>query len=112
MAAVAASEARQKGLRTGAIGVVSATVIGVASTAPAYSMAATLGLVAAVVGLMSPAVMLVAFIPMLFTASAYYYLNRVDPDCGATFSWVTRALGPHAGWLSGWGVVVADIVVM
>ncbi len=101
-----------RGLKRGAIGVVSATVIGVASTAPAYSMAATLGLVAAIVGIMSPAIMLVAFIPMLFTASAYYFLNRVDPDCGATFPWVTRAMGPHAGWLAGWGVVVADIVVM
>lgn len=102
----------EKGLKRGAIGVVSATVIGVASTAPAYSAACTLGLVAAVVGFLSPAIMLVAFIPMLFTATAYYYLNRVDPDCGATFSWVTRAMGPNAGWLSGWGVVVADIVVM
>jgi amino acid transporter len=101
-----------KGLKTGAIGTVSATVIGVASTAPAYSLAATVGLTAAVVGLFSPAIMLVAFIPMLFTASAYYYLNRVDPDCGATFSWVSRAMGPHTGWLAGWGVVVADIVVM
>ncbi len=101
-----------KGLKGGAIGLVSATVIGVASTAPAYSLAATVGLVAAIVGLMSPAIMLVAFVPMLFTAAAYYYLNRVDPDCGATFSWVTRAMGPHAGWFGGWGVVVADIVVM
>ena len=101
-----------KGLKTGAIGVVSATVIGVASTAPAYSAACTIGLLAAVVGIFSPAIMLVAFVPMLFTAAAYYYLNRVDPDCGATFSWVTRAMGPNAGWLGGWGVVAADIVVM
>jgi len=25
-------------------------------------------------------------------ASAFYFLNRVDPDCGTTFSWVTRAM--------------------
>jgi amino acid transporter len=102
----------EKGLKRGAIGVVSATVIGVASTAPAYSAAATIGLVAAVAGFGSPAVMLVAFIPMLFTAAAYYFLNRVDPDCGATFPWVTRAMGPSAGWLGGWGVIVADLIVM
>jgi amino acid transporter len=102
----------EKGLKKGAIGVVSATVIGVASTAPAYSAACTIGLVAAVTGFLSPAIMLVAFFPMLFTAAAYYYLNRVDPDCGATFPWVTRAMGPNAGWFGGWGVIVADIVVM
>jgi amino acid transporter len=110
--AEAREQGRRKGLKTGAIGVVSATVIGVASTAPAYSMAATIGLLALVVGRGSPAIMVIAFLPMLFTAAAYYYLNRVDPDCGATFPWVTRAMGPTAGWLGGWGVVVADLVVM
>jgi amino acid transporter len=112
MSAVAPQEVRQKGLKTGALGTVSATVIGVASTAPAYCVACTVGLLAVIVGLHSPAIMLIAFLPMLFTAGAYYYLNRVDPDCGATFSWVTRAMGPSAGWFGGWVVVIADIVVM
>ena len=53
-----------------------------------------------------------AFLPMLFIASAYYYMNRADPDCGTTFSWVTRAMGPWAGWMGGWAIVVADIIVM
>ena len=56
--------------------------------------------------------MIVAFIPMLMTAAAYYYLNRADPDAGTTFSWVTRALGPWPGWVGGWAIVVADIIVM
>ena len=111
--AAPALEARKgKGLKGGALGLASATVIGVASTAPAYSLAATVGLIAAIAGVYSPAIIVVAFVPMLLTACAYYYLNRVDPDCGATFSWVTRAMGPHAGWMGGWGVVIADIVVM
>ena len=47
-----------KGLKPGALGLVSATVIGVASAAPAYSLAATLGLVAAAgVGFKAPAIM-------------------------------------------------------
>ena len=101
-----------KGLKTGALGLVSSLVIGVASTAPAYSLAATLGFVALVVGIQSPAVMLLAFVPMLFIAAAYYYLNRADPDCGTTFTWVTRAIGPKTGWLAGWGILVTDLVVM
>ena len=83
-----------------------------ASTAPAYSLAATLGFVTFYVGLQSPAVMLLAFVPMLFIAAAYYYLNRADPDCGTTFTWVTRAIGPKTGWLAGWGILVTDLVVM
>ena len=64
------------------------------------------------VGLQAPAIMLLAFVPMLFIASAYYYLNRADPDCGTTFSWVTRAMGPHVGWMGGWGIIAADVIVM
>ena len=109
---MAATAVRDKGLKAGALGLVAATVIGVASTAPAYSIAATLGLVAAVVAFQSPAIMLVSFIPMLFIAASFYYFNRVDPDCGTTFSWVTRALGPRQGWMNGWATVISDIVVM
>lgn len=101
-----------KGLKKNAIGFVSSVVIGVASTAPGYSLAAVLGLAAAAVGLQSPAIMIVAFLPMLFIAAAYYYMNRTDPDCGTTFAWVTKAMGPWAGWIGGWAIIVADIIVM
>jgi amino acid transporter len=103
-----------KGLKKDALGFVSSCVIGVASTAPGYSLAASLGFVVAVagIGLQAPAVLLLAFVPMLLIASAYYYMNRADPDCGTTFSWATRALGPSAGWLGGWAIIVADVIVM
>src|SRR4029079_13069824 len=111
---MAAAGVIDKGLKKDALGFVSSVVIGVASTAPGYSLAASLGFVVAVagVGLQAPAVMLVAFVPMLLIASAYYYMNRADPDCGTTFSWATRALGPSTGWLGGWAIVVADVIVM
>jgi amino acid transporter len=102
----------EKGLKSDALGLVSSIVIGVASTAPGYSLAASLGLVVAAVGLQAPAIMWVSFLPMLLVATAYYYLNRVDPDCGTTFSWGTKAFGPVVGWLGGWGIIVADIIVM
>jgi amino acid transporter len=102
----------EKGLKSGAIDTVASTVIGVASTAPAYSIAATLGLVAVVVGVRSPAILLVSFVPMLFIAASMYYFNIVDPDCGTTFSWVTRAFGPRQGWMNGWATIASDIVVM
>jgi amino acid transporter len=101
-----------KGLKTGALGFISSVVIGVASTAPGYSLAASLGVVAAAVGFQAPAIMWVAFLPMFFIAASYYAMNRVDPDCGTTFTWVTRGLGPWAGWVSGWALLVADILVM
>src|SRR5271165_532223 len=112
--APATSGVVDKGLKKGAIGYVSNIVIGVASTAPAYSLAATLGFIVAVkgVGVHAPAVMLVAFIPMLLVASAYKYFNRADPDAGTTFAWTTRAFGPVTGWMNGWAIFLADLLVM
>jgi amino acid transporter len=101
-----------KGLKKNAIGFVSSVVIGVASTAPGYSLAATLGFIAAAVALQSPAVLLISFIPMFLVAAGYYYMNKADPDCGTSFSWVTKAMGPQLGWIAGWTIVVADVIVM
>jgi amino acid transporter len=103
-----------KGLKAGALGYLSNVVIGVASTAPAYSLAATLGFVVAVkgVGVHAPAILIVAFFPMLLIAAGYKYLNRADPDCGTTFAWTTRAMGPYMGWINGWAIFVADVIVM
>ena len=101
-----------KGLKGGALGLMAATVVGVASTAPGYSLAATLGFVAYYVGYQSPAIMWIAFVPMAFIAAAFFYLNRADPDCGTNFSCVTRAISPRSGWMGGWSSAVADLVIM
>jgi amino acid transporter len=110
--------AGEKGLKGGALGLVSSIVVGVASTAPAYSLAASLGYVVliangdGIVGIKAPSIMLLAFIPMYFIAVAYAELNKAEPDCGTTFTWAARAFGPKAGWMGGWGIIIADVIVM
>ncbi|MEU0780628.1 APC family permease [Streptomyces sp. NPDC006173] len=104
--------ATDKGLKGGALGLFSSTVIGLASTAPAYSLAATLGVIVGIVGFQSPIIIVLAFVPMFLIAYGYKELNRADPDCGTTFTWASRAFGPRTGWLGGWGIVAADIIVM
>jgi amino acid transporter len=101
-----------KGLKSGSLGLVSSIVIGVASTAPAYSLAATLGGIVALIGLQTPAIVLLAFVPILFVSVGYQQLNKAEPDCGTTFTWATKAFGPHAGWMGGWGIIAADVLVM
>ena len=73
-----------KGLKSGALGLVSTTIIATASVAPAYSIAATLVFVVGAVALQSPAVAVLAFVPMLLTSIGYSELNKADPDCGTT----------------------------
>ncbi|MFB6631840.1 APC family permease [Streptomyces sp. NPDC056362] len=108
----AAPPGRSVGLRANAIGFVDALVIGLNATSPAYSLAAVIGPVVALVGIYAPGVMVASFVPMLFIASAFYYLNKVDQDCGTTFSWVTRAMGPWAGWLGGWAITMTGVLVV
>jgi amino acid transporter len=99
-------------LRSGVLGIGSSWVIAVASTAPAYSVAATVGLLAGTVGFAAPGVLWLAFVPMFLIAVAYRTLNRDDPDCGTSFAWVRNAAGPHLAWMTGWVMVVADILVV
>jgi len=101
-----------KGLRAGALGLLSSVVIAVSSTAPAYSMAATLGLIVTIVGIHAPGTLVFSFLPMLCIAFAFRELNKVDPDCGITFAWARRAFGPRTGWMGGWGILAADVIVM
>ncbi len=100
------------GLRVGALDLGRVLVIGIASAAPGYSLAAALGLVTVSAGVHMPAMLLLAFLPMACVATAFDQFNRIDPDCGTSFAWVTRAFGPSAGWLTGWAIIAADIVVM
>jgi amino acid transporter len=105
-------EAGHKGLKGGTLGLLAVIVIGVASTAPGYSLAASIGFVTGEAGVKAPFIMLFAFIPMGCIAAAFYYLNRADPDCGTNFTWGVRSFGPKAGWIAGWGCIVADLVIM
>ena len=108
----ARAERSDKGLKGGTLGLLSSTVVGVASTAPAYSLASSLGFVVVLIGVSAPVVTILAFVPMLLISLGYKELNRADPDCGTTFTWATRAFTPKVGWMGGWGIVAADILVM
>ncbi len=106
------TEVGDKGLKKDAIGFTDGLCIGLASTAPAYSLAAVIGSIVVAVGIHAPGLLLLSFVPMFFIAAAFFYMNRVDTDCGTTFSWVTRALGPYAGWLGGWAICTTGILVV
>lgn len=99
-------------LRPDAVGFLDTLVIGLAATSPAYSLAAVLGPIVALVGVHAPGVLLASFLPMLLIAGAFAALNRADPDCGTTFSWVTRAIGPWTGWLGGWAIAMTGVLVL
>ncbi len=78
--------------------------------APAYSLAAVLAGMVAATGSKTPALFVIGSVPMMLTALAFRELARETPDCGTSFTWVTRAFGPWPGWLAGWCSLIAAIV--
>lgn len=102
----------RKGLSAGTVGLIGAVVIGISCVAPAYTFTAAVGPTASVVGLQVPAIILVGFLPMLLVAFGYRELNRRMPDSGTSFTWASRAFGPWIGWMAGWGLIAATILVL
>lgn len=101
-----------KGLGRGSISAFGAAVIGLSCCAPAYTMTAALGPAASWVNDQMPAIFIVGFIPMFLVALGYMALNEAMPDSGTTFTWATRAFGPWVGWIAGWGLLAATIIVI
>jgi amino acid transporter len=103
---------RSKGLGGNSVGLLGSAVIGVSTVAPVYCLTSTLGSTAGEVGVQMPAVFLAGFLPMLLVAFAYRELNKAMPDCGTSFTWTVKAFGPRVGWMCGWGLVIATIIVL
>jgi amino acid transporter len=101
---------RQDRLKPDAIGIAQATVIGMATSAPAATVAISLATIAATTAYSSGLILLISAVPMLIIANAYRRLNLWSANCGASFEWVGRAINPYLGFLTGWLMIVTYIV--
>ena len=91
-----------RSLRTGALRIGDVVVMAMASSGPTQSIAVTLAALLATVNHAALLPILICFIPMLGIAIGYQRLNAWQPSAGATYSWVGRAMSPHAGFFAGW----------
>jgi amino acid transporter len=99
-------------LRSGVLGLFDSVIMGVAGSAPAYSIAATTTALFGTVLYAGPAALLYCGIPMFGIVFAFSYLSKADQHAGASYSWVRRALHPILGFLSGWAMVVSALIFM
>jgi len=93
-------------LKTNALSLSDAIVLGLASSAPAQTMAVALPALVAAVGYAGLLPIVCAFVPMLGIALAYQRLNRWEQSAGATYTWVSRALHPYLGFVAGWMILL------
>jgi len=99
-------------LRANTLNLFDSTVVAVSSVAPAYTLAATMAVLFLTAGIAyaGPAVIWISFVPVLFIAISYFHLNRRDPDCGASYAWLSKLVSPYLGWFNGWVQVATSII--
>ena len=99
-------------LRADTLNLFDSTVVAVSSVAPAYTLAATMAALFLFTGIgyAGPAVIWLAFIPVLFIAISYFHLNRRDPSAGASYSWLSKLVSPYVGWFNGWVQVALSVL--
>src|ERR1700744_4420516 len=87
-------------------------VMGVAGSAPGYTIAVTTAVLLGVAGTLSPGSLIIFAVPMLGIAVAYKALNARDVSAGAAYQWTTAYFGKFWGYFSGWSLLVAAMVFM
>jgi len=87
-------------------------VMGIAGSAPGYTIAITTAVLLSTAGTLAPAVVVLFAIPMLGIAVAYKALNKHSANAGAAYQWTTMAFGRLLGFFSGWALLIASVVFM
>lgn len=83
------------------------TALSISSVAPAFSISATIGLMAGLSGLYSIWGIVLLAVPFLVSSYTFRLLNRHFPHAGASYHWSRRVLGPKIARFQGWIIVLA-----
>jgi len=97
-------------LKPGAISLFESVIMGIAGSAPGFSIATTAAVLLATAGSVSINALLVFAVPMLGIAVTYKGLNKTLPRAGAAYDWTTESFGKFLGFFSGWAVLIATLV--
>ena len=99
-------------LQKEALGVWESIIMGIAGTAPAFSVEVTATTIIAAAGVLSVASILYCGLIMFGITFAFINLNRMNPHAGASFAWVGQIFGPTWGFFAGWSLLVASCLFM
>lgn len=87
-------------------------IMGVAGSAPGFSIAVAISSLLMTAGMVSPNAVLVFALPMLGIALAYKGLNKRIANAGAAYEWTKIGFGKFFGYFSGWALLIASMVFM
>jgi amino acid transporter len=99
-------------LKANSLSLFESVVMGIAGSAPGYTIAVTTAVLLGVAKALSPSALVIFAVPMLGIAVAYKVLNRRHVHAGAAYQWTTIYFGKFMGFFSGWALLVASMVFM
>jgi len=99
-------------LNANSLGLVESVIMGIAGTAPAYSIEITTSTIIGTAGILAPASILVCGLVMFGIAFAFINLNRALASAGTSYSWVSMVFGRTLGFFAGWALLVLCCVFM
>ena len=102
----------ESALKANSLGTVESIIMGIAGTAPAYSIEITSSTIIGTAGTLSPASILVCGLIMFGIAFAFINLNRSMANAGTSYAWVTTVFGRVLGFFAGWALLVLCCVFM
>ncbi|MCG2576931.1 APC family permease [Dechloromonas sp. XY25] len=102
----------QGGLAKGVLGTFESAIMGIAGTAPAFSVAVTTAAIVAAVGVLSVGSIFYCGLIMFGIMLAFFHLSKISPHAGAAYAWVGHVFGRKWGFFAGWGLLVASIFFM
>jgi amino acid transporter len=102
----------KRSLAGNSLGAFESAVMGIAGTAPAFSVAVTTATIVASVGVLSVASIFYCGLIMFGIMLAFIHLRKIAPHAGAAYAWVGRVFGRKWGFFAGWGLLVSSIFFM
>jgi amino acid transporter len=87
-------------------------IMGIAGTAPAFSVAVTTATIVASVGERSVGSIFYCGLIMFGIMLAFIHLSKITPHSGAAYAWVGHVFGEKWGFFAGWGLLVASVFFM
>lgn len=60
---------------------------------------------------MVPLIYVVGLVAMIFTALSYRAMSRAFPIAGSVYTYAARSIGPEAGFLAGWAILLDYILI-
>ncbi len=103
---------KEKGLAEGALGTFESVIMGIAGTAPAFSIAVTTAAIVASVGVLAVGSIFYCGLVMFGIVLAFIHLSKISRNAGAAYAWVGLVFGETWGFFTGWALLVASVVFM